>query len=136
MQGNTDPSSQPNAPEADETDPPTTVDMAELMARVGGDRDLLRELCEVFLAEVPKMLANVQQALASEDGTAISRAAHGLKGAISVFGKGLAFRTSLSIEMAGRDGRIEEARAMLEALLAALESLNSELADLVARSRS
>lgn len=130
MQGKNNPSSQPNDPLSEQRGANSTIDIPELMARVGGDTGLLRELCEVFNNELPGMVLALERAIQAGGAEAISRTAHGLKGAISVFEKGPSFKSALAVEMAGKSNRIDAARTEFEALLSNLEALKSEIADL------
>lgn len=130
MQHDTDP---PKVPQPSQSGTQRGINLPELMARVGGDKELLRDLCEVFNTELPGMVALVEKAIAAEDAVAISRAAHGLKGAVSVFGRGPAFSSALAVEMAARNSRLDEARTVFQTLLKDLEALKTEVAELGSR---
>jgi len=54
-------------------------------ARLGGDRRLLRELLELFLAECPVLVSNVRKAIDASDATALRHASHALKGSVANF---------------------------------------------------
>jgi serine/threonine protein kinase/HPt (histidine-containing phosphotransfer) domain-containing protein len=51
------------------------------LARAGGDQDLLREIATAFVQEAPRLVTAIRSALARGDRTAVSHAAHDLKGA-------------------------------------------------------
>jgi CheY-like chemotaxis protein/HPt (histidine-containing phosphotransfer) domain-containing protein len=56
------------------------------LERAEGDRDLLRDLCELFVRESQVTLAAIGSAIATGDWKALERAAHTLKGSVAVFG--------------------------------------------------
>ena len=71
---------------------PTTVAQGELLtvpmevlARVGGDRELLAEISRLFVDDAPRHLQKIRHALDTHDGESLRRAAHGLKGAAANF---------------------------------------------------
>src|SRR5258705_13342426 len=55
---------------------PFSWDKAQALERVGGDEELFRELCRIFLEESPKILGRLRQALADGDAGTVMRAAH------------------------------------------------------------
>src|SRR6185295_15325873 len=58
---------------------------AQVLARVGGDRELLAEISRLFVDDAPRHLERIRHALDARDGDALLRAAHGLKGAAANF---------------------------------------------------
>jgi two-component system, sensor histidine kinase and response regulator len=52
-----------------------------LLARVGGDMQLLADASRLFIEHLPAMLERVRAGLDAHDGPALQRAAHGLKAA-------------------------------------------------------
>ena len=57
----------------------------QVLARVGGDRELLAEISRLFVDDAPRHLERIRRALDERDGNALLRAAHGLKGAAANF---------------------------------------------------
>ncbi len=57
------------------------VDMAALHSMIGGDTDLIAEIFELFIGEVPARLGFLKQAVETEDSTAVERVAHSIKSA-------------------------------------------------------
>jgi signal transduction histidine kinase/CheY-like chemotaxis protein/HPt (histidine-containing phosphotransfer) domain-containing protein len=69
-----------------EADQSVASDVSALvLARVGGDRELLAEISRLFVDDAPQHLDRIRQALDARDGDALLRAAHGLKGAAANF---------------------------------------------------
>jgi CheY-like chemotaxis protein/HPt (histidine-containing phosphotransfer) domain-containing protein len=108
-------------PEPNWTD--EAFDRTAVLARVNGDMELLRELVQMFLEECPRMMARLSDALATEDPSALERAAHQFKGAVGHFGAHAAVAAAQLLEGLGRDEDLPHAReayAMLEAAIARL----------------
>jgi hypothetical protein len=61
-------------------DAPTTGVSLQVLARVGGDRELLAEISKLFVEDAPRHLERIRAALDARDGDALRRAAHGLQG--------------------------------------------------------
>jgi PAS domain S-box-containing protein len=88
-----------------------------ILARVEGDKELLREIIGLFFDEIPKLLSAIQESITRRDARALERAAHTLKGAVSNFGAKSACDAALRLEVIGRSGDFthsEEAYAGLE----------------------
>ena len=96
----------------------------ELLERVGGDRDLLVEIIEVFREECPAQLARIRSAARSRDAEGLYHAAHVLKGAVANFAAAAVEGRALELETMGREARLEDA-------VAKLDRLEQEAADLV-----
>jgi HPt (histidine-containing phosphotransfer) domain-containing protein len=102
-------------------------DHAGLLDRVEGDTELLREIVELFLADCPRMLADVQAAIGAGDPVALRRSAHTLKGAAANFGATAVVALSLTLETIGKSSDVSDAGAVGERLEAALTALQAEL---------
>jgi HPt (histidine-containing phosphotransfer) domain-containing protein len=125
-------------PSANSSSPPSIpslFDLTEALTRVGGDRELLGELAEIFLESCPAYLANIRKALEQEDVQALSLAAHALKGSVGNFTKSGPFETARALEHLGRQGTMAGAGELFQqlekeiiSLQPALESLRLEAA--------
>jgi len=119
---------------AEETQESMTVQVInpeEILALLGDDRALLRELVNLFLQEAPRMLARIQQALACGDSKELERAAHSLKGALGNLAAPAAYEVALRLETLGREGDLtgaEKAFATLEAEIGRLKPALATLA--------
>jgi CheY-like chemotaxis protein len=71
--------------------PATALDVPALVASFRGNRQLLREVIDVFLADTPSTLEAARRALAAGDTAALAASAHTLKGSIGLFGPGPAY---------------------------------------------
>ena len=91
------------------------------VARVGGDGKLLRELIDMFLADCPRMVADVKNAIESKDAEALKLAAHALKGSVANFAAAPAVDAARRLEVMGKDGDLSGAPAALRELQTALD---------------
>ncbi len=94
-------------------------DLESALDVTGGDRELLAELAQLLLQECPSMLADLDAAVARQDGQQIEMAAHKLKGAVTTFGGRAIAAAALRVEMLGKQGEL----AGIEQHLAALKNL-------------
>lgn len=86
---------------------------SESLARLGGDEELLRELCEIFVNEYPKLLQQLRLAIAESDPQAVMRAAHSLKGELGYLGANAAVQTSRELENMGHEKNLAGAAEVL-----------------------
>jgi len=82
-------------------------DPTEVLERVGGDTELLAHLADVLATELPAMLGRVQDAVKAGDAAELYRAAHAIKGALSVFGYPPATDAATELERRGKEGELE-----------------------------
>ena len=109
------------------------LDEAEALARVGGDRELLKSLTEVFFDSYPAQLTQMREAITGNDAPKLYRLAHTLVGAVGIFGAPSAMAAAARLEALGREGKLtgaEEAWQQLDSALnylkPALEALTTE----------
>lgn len=107
-------------PPLEQTREDGVMDPAALLAGVDGNRRLLRELVRLFMADCPKHLAEIKEAVQRGDTEALRVAAHTLKGSIGNFTAKRAFAAAQRLETIGRNGnldRADDARISLESEL-------------------
>jgi len=85
--------------------PPTSdsFDRAALLDRVDADEAMLREVVELFLADCPRMLGGLQQALRLKDDSAVASAAHTFEGALLAISAKPAADAAAKLERAALD---------------------------------
>ncbi len=90
--------------------PTTTADSASdmldwprLLENFGQDRQLLREVVDVFLQEYPELWDQLEQAVAKRDRNATRQAAHKLKGAVGPFSRQGAYQSGYQLEKTARE---------------------------------
>ena len=78
-----------------------------VLARVGGDRELLAEISRLFVDDAPRHLEKIRRALDARDGESLRRAAHGLKGAAANFDADGVVTAARALEEIGRTARFD-----------------------------
>ncbi len=112
--------------------PPTEAaswNRAEALDRIGGDEELLRDLCHIFLEESPKLLQRLQQAVAAGDTDGVMRAAHSLKGEAGYLGADGTSQAARQLEEMGHNKDLSRAVDTLAVLAREVASLHLELTD-------
>jgi HPt (histidine-containing phosphotransfer) domain-containing protein len=100
---------------------------ARLLDSLGGDVDFLSELVEAYLASSPGLFANMQQAIATGEASALQRAAHSLKTGSANFGA-LAFAAQCKeLEDIGKAGVLDNAKEKYSQLEAAYAQVAATL---------
>lgn len=82
----------------------SSIDVDELLERVGGDPDFLAELIDVFHRDYPQQLREIGQAVASGDAARLAQRSHALKGALSTLAATDAENKAEALESMGRAG--------------------------------
>ena len=104
----------------------------DALARAGGDLALLRELVEVFLAEAPAWLTQLDAAAAAGDSVLLRRMAHTIKGAVDTCGVRGGFDVAFALERMAREESFDaeeaargaaELRAAIDAALPAMRAM-------------
>jgi HPt (histidine-containing phosphotransfer) domain-containing protein len=92
------------------------MDRNEVLARVGGDEKLLRDVVRIFLEDLPTMMEQIRRAVADRDAHNLHQAAHRLKGAVANFSLSGAADAALQLEMMGRSRDLSGVEAALDNL--------------------
>ncbi len=103
------------------------LDPDEALAQVDGDAQLLAEMALLFLRDCPKLLADMQDAMARRDAKALERCAHTLKGSVSNFAAKQATEATLKLEQLARQGELTQSEPAFAALQEAFERLRPRL---------
>ncbi len=98
-------------------------DLENMLKQMGGSKDLLAEIVALFFEDCCHDLNVVQEALSRQDAQGIVAPAHGLKGELGNIGAQTAYKLALELEAAGKEGRLEEAKELLDALTRQVEEL-------------
>jgi PAS domain S-box-containing protein len=109
------------------------LDETALLNGVRGDRKLLRELVEIFLADTPPRLAAVRAAVAKGDAPALAAAAHSIKSSVGVFSKSGVFEAARALETQGRESDLRGGRESLARLESEMDRLTESLGSLASR---
>ena len=84
----------------------SVFDEAVVLERVGGDRRELRALVRLFLADCPRALARIREAIASGSARALRDSAHALKGAVANFAAAAAVEAAQRLQAMGQSGAL------------------------------
>ncbi len=72
------------------------------LANVAGDREILKELIEIWLRQTPRLSSDIIRAVQIENPDELHLAAHTLKGSLQLFGMDTAASVAAALENAGR----------------------------------
>ena len=97
-------------------DPTAIENLRTISPDDGGE--FLRELIDIFLADTPKRIAEIEQALAAGNTEKLTRAAHSIKGSSGNFGAMQLTTLARDLEEQGKAGDIAAVRVSLPALQA------------------
>ena len=92
------------------------LDLTEILHNVGGDRELLREIAQLFRDEAPRLLTEIRRCVEAGDGPGLERSAHALRGACASVGAAPMARVAGKLETMGRSSQLSEALAGFEEL--------------------
>ncbi|MEO8258989.1 MAG: response regulator [Acidobacteriota bacterium] len=90
---------------------PPTFDEAALRIRVGGDEELMIDVIQVFLEDLPLRLAAIREAVTNRDAAGLAAAAHQLKGAAANLSAGGLLAAASVLERIGAEERLDAAEA-------------------------
>ncbi len=112
----------PGGGTTDPLDPGVLASLREL-----GDRELLKELGELFLEDVPPQLEALREAIEGGDASSVQRVAHTLKGSCGNMGATRMSTICAELEDVGRSGELERAPVLVERLEAEFGSVRPAL---------
>ena len=101
-----------------------------LLDSVMGDRALLTEMAELWLADSAKQESQIRNGLDSGDAIMVQRAAHALKGSVGTFQASAAQDAANQLEMSAKDADLVGARKAFERLLTQIDLVRQDLRQL------
>jgi signal transduction histidine kinase/CheY-like chemotaxis protein len=107
------------------------VDQVDLMARLQGDTDLLKEIVGIYEQELPLHLEALSGGLAENDARKIREIAHKLKGAVGNLSSKPAYDTAMALELAGESGDLSGCSELLANLVDQTERVLKELTTII-----
>jgi PAS domain S-box-containing protein len=107
------------APMDHQSDP--AIDRASLLARMGGDEELMRDVVQLFLADCPERLAAIRAAIDRGDAAGLKGEAHTLKGAAANLSAAALADAARSLEQIGASQTLAAAEAAWQRLSGAAE---------------
>lgn len=106
-------------------------DQDALWNRVHGDVTLLRELVDLFVAEVPGMLARIEKSIKHGSPSELEKASHKIKGSMLQFSAHAAANIALKLEESGRIGSMAGTGNLLQELRQEISELQQTLRAMV-----
>ena len=113
-----------------ESSQPCLLEQSPSPNRLGGDEELLRELCQIYLEESPKLLEKLRQAVVDGDAETVKRVAHSIKGEVGYLGAETASQAARQLENMGNDKDLSQAAAIFAVLERELMGVQSALKNL------
>jgi two-component system, sensor histidine kinase and response regulator len=107
------------------------LDPDTALSRVGGNRDMLKQLSSVFQHTGPRLLGEMWSAIQNGDAQKLNEAAHSLKGMVAFFGDTTAAEAALKLEEMGRDNKLTHGSAEWAVLKSRVEQITEALPALV-----
>lgn len=103
------------------------IDQAELLARLGGRRDLLLLLISLFLADLPQIRVDLERSLAAGDAAELRRLVHRLVGTLANLSAAPLLEYGRDLEELAGAGDLAGLGPRLPVFLDALERLEVRL---------
>ena len=93
-----------------------SLDWNRAKQSVADDEDLLRDVLDAFLGEVPELLEDLQNSVAVGNADQLRLSAHTLKGGLRLFGDPPGYQTVQNLELMGKENSLDGADALLQQL--------------------
>ncbi|MEZ6144038.1 MAG: response regulator [Planctomycetaceae bacterium] len=97
------------------------------LARLDGNRELLKDLIRYFLEDAPQLLEAAGSAIENDNVPEAERAAHSLKGLAANFDAEACVTIAKQLEDIARSGKLDQAAGILAALKTSVQNLSVEL---------
>ena len=98
--------------------------------------DFIPELIQAYLEETPKLILDLQDALAAGDAVRFTRAAHSIKSSSASLGALDFSGQAKELEMIGKSGDLNPAGIKLRELITDFPAVETALQAIITRSRS
>ena len=108
-----------------------TLDLELALQHTDNDRDLLCDIIDIYLADCPQSIAEIEAALQAGSGETVYRLAHKLKGAVGSLAALRATSLATSLEAAGHRGDMAEAAKLFAQFKSESEQLRPQLSGIL-----
>jgi len=102
-------------------------DKTILLEKIGGDEAICAEILQVFIADIPLRIKEIEEALAQNDLPTLKRGAHTIKGASGNVGALKLQAIALQLETAAGAGVTSSAREMLNNIKTEFEKISQAI---------
>jgi two-component system sensor histidine kinase/response regulator len=106
-------------------------DKKMLLKAFDDDWDFLKEIIEMFIADYPKMLKEIEDAIDTKDAPTLQRTAHALKGMLGNFQVQTAVQKAFALEKMGEKAAFDQTREIFTQLSDELNTLEKLFLDVV-----
>ena len=106
-------------------------DKDEILKTFDGETEFLTELVEIFISDTPEQLSSIKEAVDNRNSKDLEKSAHKLKGAVANFGEKSAFETAQTLEMMGKECRLNGVEEVYDTLVKEIERLVNALKEFV-----
>jgi two-component system sensor histidine kinase/response regulator len=103
------------------------IDKDLLLNRVNGDKELLKEVVEIFLKEYPSMLFDIEKAIQDNDTHVLQNSLVTIKSLVSNFSAKSAFNTAVKLEIMAACGDLINAEKAYHTLKSEIEQIKEAL---------
>ncbi|HEX3728919.1 MAG TPA: Hpt domain-containing protein [Opitutaceae bacterium] len=117
-------------PELPVIDPATIENLRALSPDDNGE--FLKEISEMFLSDTPQRIAELEQSMATGDGTRFTRAAHSIKGSSANLGATALQEAAARLEHDSRQAPLPTLQPLVDSLKGEFERAKTELRKLTA----
>ena len=104
-----------------------TLDHLDLLGRLMNDKELAKEVLAVFLDDMPSKISALHAAVESGDAQQIKDQGHTVKGAARNISAQAFQDTAWQLEEAGREGHVDQAKALLPLLARQYQDLEKAI---------
>lgn len=100
---------------------PPLLDLSRLEVALGGDTSMIGDILEMYESTAAADLEGLKAAVSAGDVDTVTRKAHSLKGASANVGADRVAGVAADVERAGREGAVDRASVLLDALIEAFD---------------
>lgn len=106
----------------------SVFDYGKALRQIDGDEELLHKLIEMYLDDVPKVVAQIGAALGSADYETVARRSHTLRGSLALFCAQRAYNAAFALEQRAAVGTSPQCELQFAALKEEVDQLQLVLA--------
>ena len=106
------------------------IDIDRIMTRVGGRRQILKKMVDIFTEELPDQIAALHRAIDQQSPEDLRQAAHALKGSVANFDAKAAYEAAFALEQMGKSNDLNQAPATFQTLERELSAVQNALKEL------
>lgn len=107
--------------------PEDVFNRSEALENMGGSVELLEELSQTLIEELPKLMEAAQDGIQTGDATKVSRTLHSIKGSVTPFAATRAHDAAWKLEQSAAAGDLNHAENLLADLEVELNRLTAAL---------